>query len=129
MEAKVEENQRYLTRDQIAEFARVELGIPLTVSAINKAAANGHGPTPKARYGNAYLYEKAAALEWAKTTISVEDRAENGEEKFNQRFVIHLPQRLLEAIDKAAEQKMMTRSAYVRAALVERLREDGFMDN
>ena len=60
----------YLTREQIAEAAKAELGIPLTLSAINKAAADGRGPKPVARYGNAYLYEKAAALEWVRSLVT-----------------------------------------------------------
>lgn len=59
-----------VTRDEIAAAAKSELGIPLTKSAIDKAASGGRGPKPVARYGNSYLYEKAAALEWAKSLIT-----------------------------------------------------------
>lgn len=60
----------YLTREEIAATAKAELGIPLTLSAINKAAADGRGPKPVARYGNAYLYEKGPALEWARSLLA-----------------------------------------------------------
>jgi hypothetical protein len=58
-----------LTRAQIVAAVRAELGIPIALSTIEKAAMNGGGPKPAARYGKAYLYEKAPAFEWAKTLI------------------------------------------------------------
>jgi hypothetical protein len=59
-----------LTRDQIVESVREELGIPITKSTIEKAAMNGTGPRPDARYGKALLYEKKTAFDWARTLIT-----------------------------------------------------------
>jgi len=59
-----------LTRDQIVESAREKLGIPITKSTIEKAAMNGTGPQPAARYGKAFLYEERVALAWARTLIT-----------------------------------------------------------
>jgi hypothetical protein len=59
-----------LTRDQIVECARQEVGIPITKSTIEKAAMNGIGPQPAARYGKTLLYEKKSALDWVRSLIS-----------------------------------------------------------
>ncbi len=59
-----------LTRDQIVERARLELGIPITKSTIEKAAMNGTGPRPAARYGKAFLYEPRVALDWARSLVT-----------------------------------------------------------
>jgi hypothetical protein len=59
-----------MTRAQIIESVRAELGIPITVSTIEKAGMNGTGPQPVARYGKTLLYEKQPALDWARTLLS-----------------------------------------------------------
>ena len=59
-----------LTRNQIVEVARTELGIPITKSTIEKAAMNGTGPQPAARYGKAFLYERIVALNWARSLVT-----------------------------------------------------------
>lgn len=59
-----------LTCHQVVERVNAELGIPITMSTIEKAAMNGNGPKPAANYGKAYLYEKAAAFDWARTLIT-----------------------------------------------------------
>lgn len=69
MDAATNNKEPYLTREQIAETAKTELGIPLTLSGINKAAADGRGPKPAARFGNSFLYERAAALEWCRSLV------------------------------------------------------------
>jgi hypothetical protein len=62
--------ERLFTRTEIVEAINAELGIPVALSTIEKAAMNGGGPKPAARYGKAYLYEKASAFEWARTLIT-----------------------------------------------------------
>lgn len=59
-----------LTRHQIVERVNAELGIPITLSTIEKAAMNGNGPKPAANYGKAYLYEKETAFDWARKLIT-----------------------------------------------------------
>lgn len=59
-----------LTRDQIVECARRELGIPLTKSRIEKDSMNGVGPQPASCYGKTMLYTKQMALAYARTLIS-----------------------------------------------------------
>lgn len=59
-----------LTRAQLVTSIRDELGIPVKLSTIEKAAMNGTGPAPAAKYGRAYLYEKAPAFEWAQGLIT-----------------------------------------------------------
>ena len=65
-----EPDEILVTRDQIVQIVREELGIPITKSAIEKAAMLGIGPEPAARYGKAFLYRKGVALAWARTLIS-----------------------------------------------------------
>ncbi len=59
-----------LTRDQIVEVARTELGIPITKSTIEKAAMNGTGPQPAARYEKAFLYERPVVINWARSLVT-----------------------------------------------------------
>lgn len=59
-----------LTRTQLVERVRAELGIPLTMSTIEKAAMHGKGPEPAATYGKTYLYEKETAFAWARSLIT-----------------------------------------------------------
>ena len=70
-----------LTRDHIVDAAQTELGIPITKSTIDKAAMNGTGPKPAARYGKAFLYEKSVALDWVRSLITpvVSERAHTTE--------------------------------------------------
>jgi hypothetical protein len=59
-----------LTRHQVVERVNAELGIPITLSTIEKAGMKRTGPKPAANYGKAYLYEKEAAFAWARTLIT-----------------------------------------------------------
>ena len=63
-------NDPLLTRDQIVEVTRQKLGIPIAKSTIDKAAMDGSGPQPAARYGKKFLYRESVALAWARTLIS-----------------------------------------------------------
>ena len=60
-----------LTRAEAIEIIKRELGIPVAKRTLDRAAINGTGPTPKAKYGHAFLYEKDAVLSWAQTLITV----------------------------------------------------------
>lgn len=60
----------FLTRAQIVEVAQAELGIPITISTIEKAGMKGTGPTVAARYGKQHLHKKSAAMEWVKSLIT-----------------------------------------------------------
>jgi hypothetical protein len=60
----------WITRAEAAEAIRAELGIPVTLSAINKAASLGYGPRPATKYGKTFLYEKAVVLKWARSLLS-----------------------------------------------------------
>ena len=46
-------------------------------------------------------------------------------EKFNSVLRVRAPDELKAAIDKTADRNLVSRSAYVRTALIERLRTDG----
>ena len=59
-----------LTRDEAIELINRELGIPVKKRRLDRAAINGTGPTPSARYGHSFLYEKDDVLAWARTLIS-----------------------------------------------------------
>ena len=59
-----------LTRKQLAETAKRRLGIPLTVSRIEKLAMVGKGPPVAAKYGNTHLHEEEAGLEWARNLLT-----------------------------------------------------------
>jgi hypothetical protein len=61
--------ERLFTRAEIVAAINAELGIPVALSTIEKAAMNGNGPKAAARYGKAFLYEKASAFDWARTLI------------------------------------------------------------
>lgn len=58
-----------LTREEAVEAIRRELGIPITKRRIDRAASEGTGPAPKAKYGHSFLYEKETVLAWAQTLI------------------------------------------------------------
>jgi len=62
-------NEPLLTRQQAPHFIREMLGIPVTPSRIDKAAMNGTGPRPAAKYGRRDLYTPAELLRWARTLI------------------------------------------------------------
>ncbi len=58
-------NYPLLTRGEIVDFLRGELGVPLSLSRFEKICMNGGGP-PVARYwGKRPLYERAASIAWA----------------------------------------------------------------
>lgn len=59
-----------LTRDEAIELINRELGIPVKKRRLDRAAINGTGPAPSARYGHSFLYKKEAVLAWANTLIS-----------------------------------------------------------
>ena len=59
-----------LTRDEAIELINRELGIPVKKRRLDRAAINGTGPAPSARYGHSFLYEKDVVLAWARTLIS-----------------------------------------------------------
>lgn len=64
-----------LTRDDIVNLVRQELGIPITKSTIEKAGMNKTGPKPAERYGKQLLYRKSDALAWARTLTRSVDAA------------------------------------------------------
>jgi hypothetical protein len=59
----------YVTRQQAVDVIRAELGIPLGLSALEKAGMRGDGPKPTAAYGRTLLYKRADVLAWAKGLV------------------------------------------------------------
>ncbi len=60
-----------LTRADAVQAIKSELGIPVTKAVIDRAACEGRGPAPAARFGKRhYLYEKQTVLDWARTLIT-----------------------------------------------------------
>ena len=59
-----------LTRAEAIETINRELGIPIAKRTLDRAAMNGTGPAPKAKYGHAFLYERETVLSWAQSLIT-----------------------------------------------------------
>jgi hypothetical protein len=59
-----------LTRAQIVARVKADLGIPISVSTIEKAGMNGTGPEPAAKYGRSFLYTWDSAAAWARGLIT-----------------------------------------------------------
>jgi hypothetical protein len=66
-----------VTRKTGIELVREELGIPLTKSNVDKAAMNGTGPKPAARFGNCDLYRPREFLDWARSLVKIDPHKES----------------------------------------------------
>lgn len=62
-------NEPLLTREQARELVEKQLGIPLSLSTMNKHVMKGIGPKPAAKYGRRDLYRPSDALEYGKSLI------------------------------------------------------------
>ncbi len=69
-----DQQERFLTRTEVVELVRAELGVPLTISRFNKDAMNQLTPGPAAYYGKRQLYTRDAALQYGRTLLSTEPR-------------------------------------------------------
>jgi len=59
-----------ITRKAGVELAREKLGIPISIWTVNRAAVDGTGPKPVAKYGNKQdLYRPAEFLKWARSLV------------------------------------------------------------
>ncbi len=65
----------FVTREEGCKLVADRLGIPLKLSAVEKAAHAGKGPKPAARYGKRILYRPDEFLEWAKSRVDVIEAA------------------------------------------------------
>ena len=61
----------FVTRKGLAEHVKDKLGIPLTVSRINKLAMKRKGPPKAGNYGPTELYDPDVGLDWAKQTFLI----------------------------------------------------------
>ncbi len=59
----------FVTREEGCKLVADQLGIPLKLSAVEKAAHRGDGPTPAAKYGKRILYKPEVFLAWAKSRV------------------------------------------------------------
>jgi hypothetical protein len=66
-------SERYVTRREGVKLVNDELGIPLSLSVVEKDACLGRGPVPAATYGSRHLYVPDEFLRYARTKIR--DRA------------------------------------------------------
>jgi hypothetical protein len=65
---------RLLTRSEGVKRVREVIGIPMGLSAFEKAGWRGSGPKPVAKYGKNLLYREKEVLAWARTLLKpVED--------------------------------------------------------
>ena len=62
-------DEKYVTRVGLVELVNKELGIPLSLSVLNKDACQGRGPKVAARYGNKDLYLPEEGLRYARSRI------------------------------------------------------------
>lgn len=60
---------RYVTRREGVRLVREELGIPLSLSVVNKDACRGTGPVVAATYGPKHLYTPEEFLRYAQGRI------------------------------------------------------------
>ena len=66
---------RLLSRREGVARIREVLGIPIGLSAFEKAGANGTGPRPSEKYGKTLLYRESEILAWARTLTRSVDAA------------------------------------------------------
>ena len=61
--------EKYVTRLGIVDLVNKELGVPITLSTVNKDTHYGRGPIPVARYGNKDLYTPEEALRYGRSRV------------------------------------------------------------
>jgi hypothetical protein len=59
----------FVTREQGCKLVQAQLGIPLKLSFVEKAACKGIGPEVAAHYGKRVLYRPDDFLAWAESLV------------------------------------------------------------
>jgi hypothetical protein len=64
--------ERFVTREELRELIKEELGIPIGKSTFEKICTDGQGPAPEAIWGpgeGRYLYLPSKGLAWARARL------------------------------------------------------------
>ena len=65
------DGERFLTRAELVQVIRAELGVPLTASRFDKDAMSGVAPRPAAYYGRRQLYTRDDALAYGRSLLTL----------------------------------------------------------
>lgn len=64
------DGERFLTRAELVQVIRAEVGVPLSGSRFNKDTMSGVAPKPAAYYGRRQLYTRADALAYGRSLLT-----------------------------------------------------------
>lgn len=67
---------KFCTREEGCKLVHDQLGIPLKLSAVEKAGHRGDGPKVAAKYGKRLLYRPDDFLAWAQSRLELLEEAE-----------------------------------------------------
>jgi hypothetical protein len=76
-----EPHERYLTRREVVEVIRNELGVPVSESRLDKDAMLGLTPRPVAFFGRQRLYRRRDAISYGKSLLTLTPRRLPGSRK------------------------------------------------
>ena len=63
-------DERLHTREAVVALIEQRFGIPMKLSTLEKACADGIGPEPAAKFGKRFLYTEAAVLSFGRALLS-----------------------------------------------------------